>query len=273
MFAETADGTKIYYELAGSGPPLLLIAGTGCDHLWWSLQMDTLTRDFTVITCDTRGAGQSTIYKNEDRYSTELMADDMAELIRHVDLGPVHVAGHSLGSCITQQIAIRHPELVQSAQLHATWSYADEWLKRSFIDTMAYPTRLRDPQFAWKTVGMWVFSPEYLETRRPETVADAVKAEFLTNPHLDNHYGLLGHLHADRIHDTRELLGSISVPVLVTAGELDVSFPPRYGRQVHDLIPGAEWHLFTGPRAAHAFNLEMSYDFNIVVRDFALKNN
>jgi pimeloyl-ACP methyl ester carboxylesterase len=273
MFARTDDGTNIYYEVTGSGPPLLLISGTGCDHLWWSLQIHDLSQDFTVITCNTRGAGRSTIYRDAQDYSSELMADDMAALVRHLDLGPVHVAGHSLGSCIAQQLAIRHPEHVKSVQLHATWSHADEWLKRAFIDTMAYPTRLRDVQFAWKTVGMWVFSPYYLQHQSPKPVAQAVSAAFITNPHLDNHHGLLGHLHADRIHDTRELLPSISAPTLVTAGELDASFPPRYGRDVFDRIPNAQWHLFTGSRAAHAFNLEMSEEFNQIARDFALQNN
>lgn len=273
MLVETSDGTSIYYEVSGSGPPMLLIAGTGCDHLWWSLQVESLAREFTVITCNTRGAGRSTIYPDVEDYSSEVMADDLADVIRHVDLGPVHVVGHSLGSCIAQQLAIRHAELVQSAQLHATWSHADEWLKRAFIDTMAYPTKLGDAQFAWKTVGMWIFSPEYLQSPSPPSVAEAVGAAFITNPHLDNHRGLLGHLHADRVHDTRELLATITAPTLVTAGELDASFPPRYGRDVFERIPDAQWHLFTGPRAAHAFNLEMSAEFNSVVRDFAQVNS
>ncbi|WP_139007246.1 alpha/beta fold hydrolase [Arthrobacter crystallopoietes] len=273
MFVDTPDGTSIYYEVNGSGPPLLLIAGTGCDHLWWSLQVEDLAQDFTVITCNSRGSGRSTIYPNVEDYSSEVMADDMAALVRHLDLGPVHVVGHSLGSCIAQQLAIRHPDLVLSAQLHATWSHADEWLKRAFIETMAYPTRLGDAHSAWKTVGMWIFSPQYLEERTPAHVAAAVSSAFVTNPHLDNHHGLLGHLHADRFHDTREQLHSISVPTLVTAGELDVSFPPRYGFDVYERIPGARWHLFTGPRAAHAFNLEMSHEFNELVRDFARQSN
>lgn len=196
------------------------------------------------------------------------MAKDAAALLEHLRLGPVHVMGHSLGSCIVQQLALSRPDLVRSALLHATWAYADEWLRRGFVGTMQYPTERRDPQFAWRTVGMWIFSPTYLEHRTPAEVASAVRHAFIDNPHLDAHHGLLGHLHADGEHDTRDALAAIDVPVLVTAGELDVCIPPRYGEVVRKLVPGARWHLFEGERSAHAYPLEMAGEFNDVCRSF-----
>ena len=56
--------------------------------------------------------------------------------------------------------------------------------------------------------------------------------------------------------------------MLVTAGELDASFPPRYSRWVYEQLPRARWHLFTGKRAAHAFNIELAEEFNHVALGF-----
>lgn len=268
MLCEADDGAQIYWQVEGHGPPLLLVAGTGCDHGWWAMQRAELSTRHTLLLCDMRGAGRSSVLRDRAAYSSERMADDAAQVIVAAGLGAVHVAGHSLGSCIAQQLALRHPQLVRSVQMHATWAYADEWLRRGFVGTMAYATAAGDRQMAWRTVGMWIFSPEYLQTRGPQEVADAVTAEFITNEHLDGGDGLLGHLQADGAHDTRGALKDISVPVLVTAGELDVCIPQRYGAVVAEQIPQARWHLFTGPRSAHAYPLEMAAQFNGICLDF-----
>lgn len=268
MIHQVPGGPQIHYEVSGSGTPVVLIAGTGCDDTWWALQRDVFAQHYTVITPHMRGAGRSTVYPDPESYSSEVMADDVASLLEALDLGPAHVVGHSLGSCIAQQLAIRHPNVVASAQLHATWARADEWLRSAFIATTDFALAQGNRHAAFRTVKMWVFSPHYLATRTPARVAETVAAAFINNPHLEAGPGLRGHLHADRHHDTRAALAQIDVPVLVTAGELDASFPPRYGRWVYEQLPRARWHLFTGKRAGHAFNIELAEEFNHVALDF-----
>jgi len=261
-------GPTIGYDVTGEGSPVLLIAGTGCDRLWWAPQVEAFARRHTVITCDMRGAGRSTIYDDPGDYGSDLMAGDAAALIEHLGLGPVHVMGHSLGSCIVQELALRRPDLLRSAQLHATWGHADEWLARAFVGTMRYLVDRGDPHAAWRTVGMWIFSPRYLAERTPESVAQTVSAAFITNEHLDAGNGLRGHLDADARHDTRGRLSGLTTPTLVTAGELDVCIPPRYGEEVAAELPLARWHLFAGARSAHAYTMEMAEEFNHVSLGF-----
>lgn len=273
MYFDVPDGPRLFYEIHGDGPPVVLIAGTGCDHLWWAPQTEFFSHRYSVVACDMRGAGRSTIYEDRTRYTSALMARDVACLLDELSLGPAHVMGHSLGSCVVQQLALARPDLVRSAQLHATWAHADEWLRRAFVGTMAYLTERSDLQAAWKTVGMWIFSPRYLEERSPAGVAEIVTAEFIKNPHLNADDGLLGHLHADGEHDTRSVLRDMIPPVLVTAGELDVCIPPRYGAFVRGEIPNVRWHLFTGERSAHAYNIEMAEEFNHVSLAFMLDHD
>jgi pimeloyl-ACP methyl ester carboxylesterase len=111
---------------------------------------------------------------------------------------------------------------------------------------------------------MWITSPTFLETQ-PEAVASMEEA-FLAEP--PDPRGVLGHIYADKTHDALDRLGRIGCPTLVTAGEMDVQVPPRYGREVAGRIPGAELHLFTGPNASHLACVEMVDEFNRVTLDW-----
>jgi pimeloyl-ACP methyl ester carboxylesterase len=261
-------GVRIAFEVEGHGDPLLLIHGTGCDRTFWRLQMPVYSRHWQVIIVDMRGSGRSEVVTDPSAYTSELLADDLAALLSHLDSGPAHISGHSLGSCVAQQMALRHPHSVRSLQLHATWGRADTWLRRAFIGTTQYPLGQGDLQTTFKTVMMWMMSPDYLETWQPDRVAEMVRGCFIDNPHLQANEGMLGHLHADAAHDSMAELPGIRVPTLVTAGEADVLIPRRYGEAVAGLIPGAQFHLFRGLRACHAFNWELESEFATVTTRF-----
>lgn len=267
-FVEVPSGVRLYYERHGNGSPLVLIAGTGCDHVFWTLQVPAYSEQHEVILLDHRGAGRSDAPADVESYTSAVLADDVAALLEELGIDAAHVAGHSLGSCITQELALRHPSRVLSLQLHATWGRADPWLQRAFIGTTRYPLERDDLQATFKVVTMWMLSPVYLRTWQPQRVADMVSAAFIKNPHLRADAGMLGHLRADEVHDTLDRLGEIQVPVLVTAGEWDVLIPPRYGEEVAVAIPGAELHVFKGERSSHAYPWEMESEFNDVTGDF-----
>jgi pimeloyl-ACP methyl ester carboxylesterase len=268
MDADLPTGVRLYHESEGTGDPIVLLHGTGCDNRFWKLQREAYAGTHRVITVDMRGSGRSDVPTDPTTYTSEVMADDVAALVTSLALEPVHLAGHSLGSCVAQQVAIRHPHLVRSLQLHATWAHADAWLQRAFIGTTRYPLELGDLHATFRTVMMWMLSPEYLTTRGPEQVAAMVRHCFIDNPHQQANQGMLGHLHADEAHDTRALLAQLRVPVLVTAGEQDYLIPARYGVEVAELIDHAELHLFNGPRSSHGVNWEIAAEFNDVTMAF-----
>jgi pimeloyl-ACP methyl ester carboxylesterase len=191
------------------------------------------------------------------------MADDAAQLLDQLGIESAHVAGLSLGSTVAQEIALRHPRRVRSAQLHGTWGRSDEWFIR-MIETLEEPVKHGDLGAFIRYALMWITSPAFLEGQR-ETVA-AMEAEFLKEP--PDPRGVLGHIHADKTHDALPRLKDIRCPVLVTAGEVDVQVPPRYGRAVAEAIPGAAFHLFRGPHASHLACIEMAGEFNRVTLDW-----
>lgn len=94
----TSDGIKIKYQEKGEGKPIILIHGWTADHTVFSVPVDYLSGRFRVITYDLRGHGASD--RPETGLTLNRFARDLEELIDHLDLKKVTVAGWSMGSSI-----------------------------------------------------------------------------------------------------------------------------------------------------------------------------
>lgn len=257
--AKLGNGLEIRYEEQGRGDPLLLIMGTGADHRFWAAQVPACAERYRTIVYDSRGVGGSTVPEDPRTCTMAAMADDAAHLLDALGIESAHVSGLSLGSTVAQELAIRHPGKVRTAQLHGTWGRSDEWFIR-MIETLEEPVKHGDMRAFIRYALMWITSPTFL-AESPEAVRGMEEA-FLAAP--PDPQGVLGHIHADKAHDALDRLGRIRCPVLVTAGEMDVQVPPRYGRAVADRIRGARFHLFEGPHASHLACVEMADEFNRV---------
>jgi pimeloyl-ACP methyl ester carboxylesterase len=118
MATVDANGTELYYELRGVGPPLLLIMGATGDGGVFDRFADQLAREFTVVTYDRRGNGRSPRPDGWDTTSPEEQADDAAALLDALGLAPAAVFGTSSGGIFALAMLIRHPQAVRAAVLH-----------------------------------------------------------------------------------------------------------------------------------------------------------
>jgi len=262
-FATLPSGDAIHYEEQGSGEPLLLIMGTGADRRFWSAQVPAYAEHYRTIAYDARGVGKSFVPDDPTTCSMAVMADDAVQLLDSLDIERAHVSGLSLGSTVVQEICLRHPDRVLTAQMHGSWGKSDEWFVR-MIETLEYLVRQGDMAAFIRYALMWVASPAFLESQ-PDVVKGMEEAFLEEAP---DPRGVLGHIHADKTHDVLDRLGEIRCPVLVTAGEVDIQVPPRYGRAVAERIPGAKYHEFKGPHASHLACIEMPEEFNGVTLDW-----
>src|SRR6185503_21038769 len=106
-----ANGIELYYERAGSGPPLLFISGTGGDLRTKPNVFDgPLARRFDLLAYDQRGLGRSE--KPDLPYSMADYADDAAALMASQGWEAALVVGVSFGGMVAQELAIRHPSRV-----------------------------------------------------------------------------------------------------------------------------------------------------------------
>lgn len=265
-FTTLPTGIDMYYEVAGTGDPLLLIMGTAADHSTWDAQVEAYKADFTVVTYDARGTGQSTHPEAVDDYSMQILAEDASALLDDLGIDRTHVSGLSLGSATAQELAINHPDKVATLQLHCTWGRSDEWFNR-MIDTNALPVSIGDFTAYIRTALLWVASPQFIN-ERPEELEAFERGFILENPNPPSKHGMMGHFHADQTHDTLDRLHQISVPTLITSGEVDWQVPTRYGLEVQRRITDSKIHVFTGPASSHIAFVEMADDWNAFTLDW-----
>ncbi len=105
------DGTEIYYEVRGDGPPIVLVYGIACIMNHWNLQIQHFAKTHSVITYDLRGHQRSLTNLNADHLNMDWMAKDLVCLLRALKLKNVAAAGHSYGVPILIQSYLKAPEL------------------------------------------------------------------------------------------------------------------------------------------------------------------
>src|SRR5262245_24161948 len=107
-----SNGLRIFYEVAGEGPPLVLLHANPFDHTMWLYQIARFSRHFTVVAIDLRGYGRSD--KPEGPFTFLDMANDVLGVIRDRGIDRVVLAGVSIGATLALQIALDHPNLVRA---------------------------------------------------------------------------------------------------------------------------------------------------------------
>jgi pimeloyl-ACP methyl ester carboxylesterase len=112
------NGTELYYEVRGDGPPILLIMGSSGDAGHFEAFAPLLADEFTVVSYDRRGNGRSPAPPDWNTTSPEEQADDAAALLRELDLAPAAVFGTSAGGTFALCLLVRHPEVVKRMVIH-----------------------------------------------------------------------------------------------------------------------------------------------------------
>ena len=118
------NGAELYYEVRGTGPPVLLIMGSTGDGGHFDAFADVLADEFMVVSYDRRGNGRSPAPPGWQTTSPHEQADDAAGLLRALGTGPVAVFGTSSGGNFALCLLVRHPEWVRGAILHEPGLYA-----------------------------------------------------------------------------------------------------------------------------------------------------
>ena len=116
MTRVVVNGSRLEYDRVGQGEDLVLVHGLGANRAFWRLTVvPLLSRRFTVTSYDLRGHGRSEM--SPRGYTTQDMADDLAELLDAARIGNAHVVGHSFGGAVALHHAVRRPDQVRSLVL------------------------------------------------------------------------------------------------------------------------------------------------------------
>jgi pimeloyl-ACP methyl ester carboxylesterase len=119
------NGLKMYYEIHGTGRPLVLIHGAFMTVEAWGDVLTELAKTRRVIALELQGHGRTA---DIDRpFSYEQFADDVAALMRRIGIDKADVLGYSLGGGVALQAAIRHPEMIDKLVVISGTYRTDGW--------------------------------------------------------------------------------------------------------------------------------------------------
>jgi pimeloyl-ACP methyl ester carboxylesterase len=121
----SVNGLNLYYEIHGTGEPLILLhGGLGSTEMFGEI-MPLLSNNRQVIVVDLQAHGRTAdIYRP---LSFAAMADDIAALIKHLGIGKADIMGYSLGGGVALRTAVRHPDVVRNLVLLSTPFKRDGW--------------------------------------------------------------------------------------------------------------------------------------------------
>src|SRR3954454_24635290 len=157
-FMSASDG-ELFYEVFGSGPPLITAAGLGGVGSFWSPQLADWSPHFQVIVHDHRGTGQSS--RDRITYSVPQMTRDVISLADGLGIERFHFAGHSTGAAIGQELGLKYPDRVISLVLASGWATRDAWFTRCF-ETRERLLRGSGPEAYVRAQPLFIFPPWWI---------------------------------------------------------------------------------------------------------------
>ncbi|MFV8243185.1 alpha/beta fold hydrolase [Mycolicibacterium peregrinum] len=249
---ETTDRTDIHYTDTGSGPVLVFTHSWGLNSGQWNQVIDRLVdKGFRCVAYDRRGHGGSGAYDGE--WTVDLLADDLARVLDHLDLDDVMLVGHSLGCGEIVRYLSRHGSgrvnraVLVAGQLPLVVQTADnpDGVPEAMLDAMLVELERDVRQWCIDNAppfyGAHPVAPEIVDWTVDQIAAVPVET-LLATQRMGAHT------------DYRAELAELDLPVLLLHGDADASTPIELtGRRTAALLPNAE--LVEIPGAAHGLYL------------------
>jgi 3-oxoadipate enol-lactonase len=259
------NSARIYYEVAGNGPAILLIHAGICDARMWDDQWEAFAANHTVIRYDQRGFGRTT---TEDvSFSNR---QDIVDLLDHLGIAQAAIIGVSRGGQIAIDFAIEHPDRVAAlipicagiSGFQPDMSVIDPGEVALFEEAEALEEAGEWEKVAAMDVRLWVDGPLQPEGRAAASVRERVHSMSLNNYQTVTVFGKAEPLQPP----AAGRLGSIRVPTLVIVGDLDTGGTQQMADLLATAIPGAQKAVMQG--TAHLPSMERPEEFNRLVLAF-----
>ncbi len=256
------NGTRLAYEVAGEGHPLVLIHGGLVDSRSWDDQFDVFAQHYKVVRYDARGFGDSEVPTQP--YSD---VEDLYNLLTFLHIEKTYVLGLSRGGSVALDFTLVHPEIVDGLVLSNSGlgGYQLSPENNALLEEVDAALERNDVAQAVELENrMWIDGPERTPDRVNATVRERVRA---MNTH--NYILALGKDVASPAEVEPQAisrLAEIHVPTLIVIGDKDVHDFVAMSNLLAQSIVGAKKVVL--PNVAHAPNMEEPEVFNQIVLNF-----
>lgn len=153
----STDGVPIAYEVHGEGSPaLVFVHGWSCNRTFWAGQLEPLSRQFRVVAVDLAGHGDSG--RGRKNWTIQSYGDDVAAVVKKLDLKAVILIGHSMGGDVIPEAALRLPGRVVGLVWVDTYKKLGGGRSPEEVETFAAKFRSNFPE-ATRTFVRSMFVP------------------------------------------------------------------------------------------------------------------
>jgi esterase len=264
------NGYDMAYHETGSGMPIVLVHGSLNDYRVWYAQVPEFAKNYHVIAVSLRHYYPEKWDGHGDGFSVSDHASDVANFIKKMNLGKVHLLGHSRGGAVALNVAKQYPEVIRTliledaSGMETLLPETPESQKlaaetQETIDTLKKNLATGDTDMAARVFVESLSGPGSWAKRPPE------QKQIL----FDNMGTALADT-GERLPTTCAQIQKFDFPILLLNGERS---PKRYGemfKAMRNCKNLAEPILI--PNAAHAMNRDNPPAFNAAVLDFLARN-
>lgn len=244
------NGTELYYQIKGEGPPLLFLHPPMLNSQIFYYQWKSLSNHFQVILMDIRGHGKSAYSKETLTYP--LIVEDIKKLLQYLGIKQTYLCGYSMAGSIVLEFLLRAPEQGLGAVLIGAIAHVDDW---------------------W--LKLQLRAGKLLSSRSPSSLAMLLSVSnannlsifrslfsFAKQTHAQNSqqffaYGLK--------HDCTARLSEIHQPILLVYGDKDKHFHP-YAARLHQQLPQNQIYLMS--EASHQIPTKKAALLNQAITEF-----
>lgn len=254
------NDTEYYYELHGSGEPLVLVAGYSSDHRHWLPILDQLAKHFQVLIFDNRAIGQ-TRDKNGS-LSTQIMADDTMMLAAMLGLDHPSFVGHSMGGTIVQDIALRYPNKINKIALLQSSSKWRQAMLKGLHSLLAMRKENTTFNLQFEVLSSWVFGEAFLQNK---VAVESLKNIILNDEFPQSLNDQIRQFEVLENFNNENRISDIQVPTLVASGIQDIISLPYESLKLAKNIPSSK---FVSVNSGHNMILEVPEETTEILLNF-----
>lgn len=265
--AQTNDGVDLYYEVTGSGVPIVFVHEFAGDMQSWEYQVRHFARWYRCLAFNARGYPPSAVPADVSSYSQDRAVADIVTVMDHAGIDRAHIVGLSMGGFAALHLGLQHPHLARSLCV-AGVGYGAEPDKQIMFrkESEISAAFLREH-------GMEAFAEKYAvgPTRLSFKEGDPrgfeeFKRQLAQHSAAGSANTQLGvQRQRPSLYDLTDALKKLTVPTLILNGDED--FPClAAGLMLKSTIPSAALSVI--PNCGHTINLEFADEFNRVVGAF-----